>query len=286
MYKSDQEIKLYTKNIIQIDTIEINSNKNGEASWPLSEYEKASKSLKNIISRIESFLSSKLSLDQRKHISFKITSSIRNQHSHLSINLSLTYVDSFDFDIDSFYNESKNIATTMLKTINLISNEKEIDLNKLTINEHKNKSSKVENGVVIVPPGMAKTIYKIIESRDALNNIKCVIGGKEIKLNISKTSQPTIRSHSSKIIVGFIYRVDDDSNTVSVKVDKTKKHFTFNPTLRKKLLTAQLNIKKMELEVNTTFQNIRGKETIKGGHVIQCEIDTKNEQLSCLVDSD
>ena len=32
MYKSDQEIKLYTKNIIQIDTIEINSNKNGESS--------------------------------------------------------------------------------------------------------------------------------------------------------------------------------------------------------------------------------------------------------------
>jgi hypothetical protein len=33
MYKSDQEIKLYTKNIIQIDTIEINSNKNGQSSW-------------------------------------------------------------------------------------------------------------------------------------------------------------------------------------------------------------------------------------------------------------
>tara|TARA_B110001454_G_scaffold202908_1_gene210353 strand:- start:5972 stop:6832 length:861 start_codon:yes stop_codon:yes gene_type:complete len=286
MYKSDQEIKLFTKNIIQIDTIEINSNKNGEASWPLSEYEKANKSLKNIISRIESFLSSKLSLDQRKYISFKITSSIRNQYSHLSINLSLNYVDSFDFDIDSFYNESKNVAATMLKTINLISNEKEIDLNKLTINEHKNKSSKVENGVVTVPAGMASTIYKIIESRDALSNIKCVIGDKEIKLNISKTRQPIIRSHNSKIILGFIYRVDDDSNTVSVKVDKAKKHFTFNPALRKKLLTAQLNIKRMEFEVKTTYQHIKGKETIKGGHVIQCEIDAKNEQLSCLMDSD
>lgn len=286
MYKSDQEIKLYTKNIIQIDTIEINSNKNGEASWSLYEYESANKSLKNIISRIESFLSSKLSLDQKKYISFKITSSIRNQYSHLSINLSLNYVDSFDFDIDSFYNESKNIATTMLKTINLISNEKEIDLNKLVIDEHKNKSSKIENGVVTVPSGMAKTIYKIIESRDALSNIKFVIGDKEVKLNVSKTSQPIIRSHKSTKVAGFIYRVDDDSNTVSVKVDKAKKHFTFNPVLRKKLLTAQLDITKMEFEVNTTYQYIRGKETIKGGHIIQCEIDTKNEQLSCLMDSD
>ena len=286
MYKSDQEIKLYTKNIIQIDTIEINSNKNGEASWSLYEYESANKSLKNIISRIESFLSSKLSLDQKKYISFKITSSIRNQYSHLSINLSLNYVDSFDFDIDSFYNESKNIATTMLKTINLISNEKEIDLNKLVIDEHKNKSSKIENGVVTVPSGMAKTIYKIIESRDALSNIKCVIGDKEVKLNVSKTSQPIIRSHNSTKVTGFIYRVDDDSNTVSVKIDKAKKHFTFNPNLREKLLTAQLNIKKMEFEVNTTFQKSRGKEIIKGGHVLQCEIDTKNEQLSCLMDSD
>ena len=286
MYKSDEEINRVTKNIIQIDTIEINSSKNGEASWSLYEYESANKSLKNIISRIESFLSSKLSLDQKKYISFKITSSIRNQYSHLSINLSLNYVDSFDFDIDSFYNESKNIATTMLKTINLISNEKEIDLNKLVIDEHKNKSSKIENGIVTVPPGMSKTIYKIIENRDALSNIKCLIGDKEVKLNVSKTSQPIIRSHKSTKVAGFIYRVDDDSNTVSVKVDKAKKHFTFNPVLRKKLLTAQLDITKMEFEVNTTYQYIRGKETIKGGHIIQCEIDTKNEQLSCLMDSD
>lgn len=286
MYKSDEEKKRVTKNVIQIDTIEINSNKNGEASWPLTEYENANKSLKNIISRIESFLSSKLSIDQKSYISFKITSSIRNEHSYLSINLSLSYVDISDFDIDSFYNESTRIATTMLKTINLISNEKEIDLNKLVIDEHNNKAPKIENGVVKVPVGMARTIYKIIESRDALSNIKCVIGDKEVKLNISRTSQPIIRSHQSTKVVGFIYRVDDDSNTVSVKIDKAKKHFTFNPKLRKKLLTAQLNIKKMEFEVNTTYQNSRGKEIIKGGHVIQCEIDTKNEQLSCLMNSD
>jgi hypothetical protein len=270
-----------SKKIIEIDTIKVISKENGGCTWSVKKYEEAIKNAKNYVFEIEKFLSSKLTKDQKNNMFFEVTSSLNNQHKKLSINLSFIYFDTtsfdeYDFNIDSFHKISKEIAKEMLETINKITNNKEIDINTLIIEEHTEKSSEILDGVVKVQNGMSKYICNMIKNGGVSTSLNCKIDDEEFIINSYHSRQLTIKSKEIEKISGFIYAVNDENNQASIKIKKSKKHFTFDQKLRNLLLDAQKNITKMKLYIEVNYEFEYGKKIMKGGHIINSE-ENKNK---------
>lgn len=271
------------KVIIELEKVEISKSKWGGPWWPSVQRRKDIKALEKVLEVIKSHLTSILTNEQKKTISFVIYDGVNSSFKHLNTYLLLKYVENSDFDIESFCEETVNIVNTIMQSVNIISTKPLVDLNTLVIEEDDIKSTIHEGDKVKVKTGLSKPIYKILENKLGLNSVRCKIPNQEsITLNVSRTCNSKNKSDESELFLGHVQAVNDEKRLASIKINKSTIDYTFDPKLRGDLLTAQLNIRKINLEILITYQNFAGRKKTTGGHIIHCEENKQNEQLSCL----
>jgi hypothetical protein len=276
----NQQQRRITRTLIKLAAFEVNSSDDGGAWWTVSDYERANKTYKKILDCIEKHLSNSLSTEQRKSMSYKVISSVGEDLSQLNLGLSFLYTEGCDLDIESFFNAVENIAINILKTINMITNAKNIDLNSTIIKEHHESSSEHKDGIIYVPKGISKTIYQILETFPKSNTVNCTAGEEKFRLNLPRINKSIIQSDTVEYIEGFVLGVLDDTRKILIKSDKSKEFFTYDPTLRKDLLTAQSEVTEIKIQVLSKYENIQGIKKIRGGHLVAFEVKKDNIQLT------